>query len=86
MKKMSEHGNGIMLIPAATETNAFIDHVWGKNDGILFMNLRPHFCDTNGIEAKGNCGSSICLVAYGQNNYNILKASGLGHLVTEDQQ
>lgn len=29
MKKMSEHNNGIMLVPAACETKAFYDYVWG---------------------------------------------------------
>ena len=80
MKKMAEHGNGIMLIPAATETKAFRLYVWNAASAILFLDRRPHFCRPDGLEADANSGCSICLVAYGDDRG--LQRSGLpGFLV-----
>ncbi len=82
MSKMADHGNGIMLVPAATETAAFFDFVWDRADAILFLKGRPHFHTANDVRSKANCGCSICLVAYGSMNRLVLRESGLpGHLV-----
>lgn len=94
MQKMAEHGDGIMLIPAATETAAFDSFVWQKATAVCFLKGRPHFCvarDTilerknqphifikKGEEAPFNCGCSIVLVAYGDQNAEVLSNSGLG--------
>jgi len=83
MRKMAEHGNGIMLLPAAGETKAFADYVWGKCNGILFLNRRPHFCYVDGTEASANSGCTICLIAYGEYNFEVLKQSGLGFALVE---
>lgn len=81
MAKMADHGNGIMLIPAATETRAFFDYVWGKADAICFLRGRPHFYHEDGTRAKANCGCSIALVAYGKINALALKNSNLGQTI-----
>ena len=81
MRKMAEHGNGIMLIPAATETKAFFDYVWAKADAICFLRGRPHFHHVDGTRAKGNCGCSIALVAYGKANARILASAKLGKTI-----
>lgn len=78
MKKMCDHNNGIMLIPAACETDAFYKYVWGKANGICFLKGRPHFYYNDGTKAKGNSGCTICLIAYGEKNYIILEKSNLG--------
>ena len=83
MQKMAEHGNGIMLLPAAGETKAFADHVWGKCSGILMLKRRPHFHYVNGVEAHANSGCTIMLIAYGINNLEVLKQSGLGFPLVE---
>jgi hypothetical protein len=83
MKKMAEHNNGIMLIPAALETDNAFKYVWGKCAGILFLEGRPHFHYINGQKAKANSGCTICLVAYGRENLNILMLSDLGKVVVE---
>ena len=75
MQKMATHGNGIMLIPAACETEAFFKYVWDNATGILFLKGRPHFHYIDGSRAKANSGCTICLVAYGYNNAKILKRS-----------
>lgn len=81
MKKMAEHGNGVMLIPAATETKAFYAYVWEMADAVLFLRGRPHFHSFDGTRAKANCGCSIALVAYGERNAVALEQSGLGFVV-----
>lgn len=78
MAKMAEHKNGIMLIPAATETVAFSQYVWGKASSIVFLSERPHYHLPSGEKYRGNCGSAMCLVGYGDNNDQILIECGLG--------
>lgn len=84
MKRMADHGNGIMLIPAATETDAWKQYVDpymdGEHGAALFLSKRPHFCDTQGVEAKANSGCSIALIAYGKENVQALFNSGLGSM------
>ncbi|NQZ78615.1 MAG: adenine methyltransferase [Ekhidna sp.] len=82
MERVAQHGNAVMLIPAATETKAFFDHVWQKADAVLFLEGRPHFHYVDGSRAKANCGTSICLVAYGAHNAEILAESGLGKFIS----
>jgi hypothetical protein len=81
MRKMAEHGNGILLIPAATETEAFFKYVWAKADAVCFVKGRPHFHYIDGTRAKANCGCSIALVAYGADNVAALEAADLGKTI-----
>ena len=83
MRRMANHGNGILLVPAACETKAFQDHVWGRSDGILFLNRRPHFHDIAGRRSKANSGCTIALVAYGGRNLSVLKESNLGPVLIQ---
>jgi hypothetical protein len=83
MKRMAEHGNGIMLIPAALETENAYKYVWGKCAGIMFLKGRPHFHYVNGRRACANSGCTICLVAYGSENLNAMIISDLGKVVIE---
>lgn len=78
MAKMANHGNGIMLVPAATETKAFFDYVWAKADAVCFLKGRPHFHHPDGTRSRANCGCSIALVAYGADNADILESANLG--------
>ena len=81
LAKMRDHGNGIALIPARTETAMFYDTVWGHADAVLFIKGRPHFHYVDGTRAKFNSGAPICLVAYGDENWRTLESSWLGHVV-----
>lgn len=81
MKKMAEHGNGIMLIPAATETGAFAEYVWKQASAVCFIQGRPHFHFVDGKRASFNCGTAIALAAYGSDNARILDLAGLGKVV-----
>jgi hypothetical protein len=82
MKAMSDHGNGILLIPAATETEAFYQFVWFKATAICFLRSRPHFHYADGRRASFNCGTAIALAAYGNTNASYLTVSQLGKVVT----
>jgi hypothetical protein len=81
LRKMVEHGNGIALVPARTETAMFYETVWGVADGVCFMKGRPHFHYVDGRRAAANSGAPIALVAYGITNLWALQASGLGFVV-----
>ncbi len=83
LRRMAEHGNGVALIPARTETAMFYETVWGAAAGVLFLKSRPHFHFVDGSRAAFNSGAPICLVAYGADNLKILQESGLGAVVTE---
>lgn len=78
LRKMAQHGNGIALIPARTETAMFYESVWGKADAVCFIKGRPHFHFVTGERAPFNSGAPICLVAYGSHNAEVLRQSGLG--------
>ncbi len=77
LQKLSEHGNGIALIFARTETKMFFKYVWDKADGIFFFNGRLTFYHSDGTKAKSNGGAPSCLVAYGNNNVLSIEKSGL---------
>ena len=81
MRRLVEHGDGIALIPARTETAMFFETVWRAADAVLFIEGRPHFYRVDGTRAPFNSGAPICLVAYGERNAAVLAASGLGHFV-----
>lgn len=75
LERMVDHGNGIALVPARTETQWFTRNVWAAADAILFLEGRPHFHHIDGSRAKANSGAPICLVAYGADAADRLGAS-----------
>lgn len=78
LRKLADHGNGIALIPARTETAMFTESVWQRADAVLFLHGRPHFHRPDGSRAAFNSGAPICLVAYGIANVVALSRSRLG--------
>lgn len=78
LRKMAQHGNGIALIPARTETAMFYESVWPKAHGICFAKGRPHFHYPDGTRAPFNSGAPIALVAYGDENLRRLIDAALG--------
>ena len=78
MARMAEHGNGVMMIPAAFETRPFREYVWDKADAILFLSYRPHYYNNKGERLKFNSGGPMVLVAYGFFNVRVLEQSDLG--------
>lgn len=83
LEKLADHGNGIALIFARTETAMFFDHVWEKADALLFIRGRLHFHHVDGRRAAANSGAPSVLVAYGQNNVQALRTSGIAGIVVD---
>lgn len=85
--RMALHNNGIALAFARTETAMFHSWVWPKASAVMFLAKRPHFYYPDGTRANGNSGGPICLIAYGQDNADSLRASGIaGAIVTAEQR
>lgn len=78
LRRLAEHGNGIALIPARTETAMFYESVWNKADAVCFVKGRPHFHRPDGSRAPFNSGAPIALIAYGKANAEALMRAGLG--------
>ena len=77
LSRLAEHGNGIALIFARTETTMFCDHVWGKADSIFFIKGRLHFYHATGKRAAANAGAPSCLIAYGRRADLVLRNTTL---------
>jgi hypothetical protein len=77
MRRLAEHGNGIALIFARTETSIFFPWVWEHASAWLFIKGRLHFHFTDGKRAKANAGAPSMLVAYGAGNAKALASSGI---------
>ncbi len=84
VRKLREHGNGIAMLPGATDTSYFAENVWGHAHGVLFLSGRLRFLYPDGTKPKRNINRPCCLVAYGSRNLAALVDSGLhGALVME---
>ncbi len=81
LMRLADHGNGIALIPARTETRWFHEQVWQRADAVMFLRGRLTFLRPDGSHGSGNSGHSSCLVAYGLANVDALRASGLPGVV-----
>jgi len=76
LKRMSEHGNGITLIFARTETKAFQEYCWKRASGMLFMSGRIKFRLPGG-GVSGPAGAPSVLISYGEHNAKALECSGI---------
>jgi hypothetical protein len=74
IEKLKNHGNGIALIFARTETKLFFNHIWNDAHAILFVKGRIKFYNING-EQKGTPGAPSVFIAYGEENVIALENS-----------
>lgn len=82
LHRLANHGNGMALIFARTETNMFFDQIWEEADGILFIEGRLYFYNPDGSISNNNSGAPSALVAYGESNISDLASSNIpGSLV-----
>lgn len=82
MRKLADHGDGIALVFARTETEWFFETVWPQASAVLFLKGRIFFHRANGSRAKENSGEPSALIAYGTRNVEALRNSGIeGQLV-----
>jgi ParB family chromosome partitioning protein len=63
LAKMAQHGNGIALVYARTETKMFFDHVWDRANGIFFLKGRLSFGKVDRITDGAATAPSI-LISY----------------------
>jgi hypothetical protein len=78
MRKLAQHGNGIALIFARTETKMFFETVWPEATSLLFLDTRLHFHTVDGVRAKQNAGAPSVLIAYNDMNAEAIEESGIG--------
>lgn len=80
--KLADHGDGIALLFARTETVPFTRHVWDRADALLFLTGRLTFHTAAGSKGAGNAGAPSVLIAYGRSNVDALARCTLpGQLV-----
>jgi hypothetical protein len=68
LQRLAEHGEGIALVFARTETDAFARWVWERADAVLFLAGRLRFCDVAGRPSTNNAGAGSVLVAFGHDS------------------
>jgi hypothetical protein len=86
LSRLVEHGSGVALIFARTETADWFKYIWSKASAVLFIEGRLYFHHVDGTRAAHNAGAPSALIAYGQNNAQALLNSGIkGKLVYLDQ-
>lgn len=65
LARLADHGDGIALVFARTETAWFVEHVWRSATALYFVHGRIHFYDVRGQRSMANAGAPSVLVAYG---------------------
>lgn len=77
MARLAEHGNGIGLVFARTDTAWFHDVV-ERASVVLFIRKRLRFIPANKEQDGGGAGAGSMLVAFGELYGQALRRSGLG--------
>jgi hypothetical protein len=77
MKKLANHGNGIALIFARTETKGFHREIFNRATAIFFFEGRLKFHLVNGAVGPSAANAPSCLIAYGKENAMAIANSGL---------
>lgn len=77
LARLADHGDGVALIFARTDTVAFHEQVWGRADAVLFLRGRLTFLKPDGSAPIANSGAPSCLVAYGEGATRLLRHADL---------
>lgn len=72
LARLADHGNGIALIFARTETKMFQEQVFARAKALLFLCGRLTFYYPDGRPAEHNGGAPSVLIAYGAANARCL--------------
>lgn len=87
LQRLADHGDGIALIFARTETEMFVEQAWRRASAMLFIAGRLHFHHVDGTRVMANGGAPSVLLGYGARNTKALAESGIaGFLVYGWQQ
>lgn len=73
LERLADHGRGTAICFARTDTRWWHALVFGRASAVLFLAGRPHFHRPDGSRAKGNSGGPIALVAYGDQDADVLQ-------------
>ena len=65
LARLAQHGTGIALVFARTETEMFFDHAWMRASSMLFLRGRLFFHHVNGERAVANSGAPSVLLGFG---------------------
>ena len=86
LARCADHGDGIALIFARTETAEFHSQVWGRADAVFFFRGRIEFRLPSGARPGHTGGAPSVLVSYGQRAVDRVKAAGMdGKLIILDR-
>lgn len=77
MARMAQHGNGIGLIFARTETEWWTKSIWPFADSVLFIAGRLNFYLPDGSRSPYNAGGPSALIAFSKRDTEYLKSSGI---------
>lgn len=77
LARMTEHGRGVALIFARTETDNFFRWVWESASAALFIRGRLNFHLPDGTKAGNNAGAPSVLCAYGARDSEALAFCGI---------
>jgi hypothetical protein len=77
LARLADHGQGIALMFARTETRGFFATVWQRASALLFLEGRLHFHHPDGTRAYSNSGAPSLLIAYGERDATILEGCSL---------
>lgn len=77
LKRLADHGNGIALTFARTETRFFHDSGWRRATAMLFLEGRLNFYRPDGTRSDKNAGGPSVLIAYGRDNFWSLQTCGI---------
>lgn len=77
LDRLADHGRGTALTFARTETSGFFRSVWSRASALLFLEGRLHFHRSDGSRAEANAGGPSVLIAYGDEDAEVLRRCGL---------
>ncbi len=84
LRRHARYGDGISLVPASIESVIWRDAVWPRAKAILLLHGRTRFCNPDGSTTTGRPLRSVALIAWGDEDQNILRGSALAGVLLED--
>lgn len=81
MARLAAHGRGTALIFARTETECWHRWIWPYAFVVLFLAGRLNFYLPDGTRASGNAGGPSALIAYGNEDGEVLRSCGISGAV-----
>jgi len=81
LARLAEHGSGIALTFARTETNGFHAEVWEKAYCVFFFRGRLSFGLSGSGEIKDRCNAPSCLIAYSLEDSEAIAMAAAANLI-----